>query len=120
MGRHILTEIQILPQTPHIWQSSQVSGNYSLKPALDIPYGHHDKWDGRGYPQGLKEEQIPLAARLFAVVDVWDALTNDRPYRQRWSQQSTLDYINQQSGAHFDPRVVELFLTLLGDGVLHV
>ncbi|MEW5938432.1 MAG: HD domain-containing phosphohydrolase, partial [Chloroflexota bacterium] len=84
-----------------------------LKPALDIPYCHHEKWDGSGYPRGLKGEQIPLAARLFAVVDVYDALTSDRPYRAAWSKEKTLDYIRGQSGAHFDPRVAELFLRLM-------
>jgi HD-GYP domain-containing protein (c-di-GMP phosphodiesterase class II) len=81
-----------------------------LRPALDIPYCHHEKWDGTGYPRGLKGEQIPLAARIFAVVDVWDALTSDRPYRSAWSKEKTLEYIREQSGRHFDPRVVEVFL----------
>ena len=81
-----------------------------LKPALDIPYCHHEKWDGTGYPRGLKGEQIPLAARLFAVVDVWDALTSDRPYRKAWSNEKALDHLRQQAGKHFDPKAVELFL----------
>ena len=80
-----------------------------LHPALDIPYCHHEKWDGTGYPRGLKEEEIPLSARIFAIADVWDALTSDRPYREPWSEQKTLAYIRQQSGKHFDPRVVEAF-----------
>ncbi len=86
-----------------------------LRPALDIPYYHHEKWDGSGYPQGLKDEQIPLAARIFAVVDVWDALCSDRPYRSAWSKQKVLDYIRSQSGIHFDPEVVEVFLKMSGD-----
>ncbi len=81
-----------------------------LRPALDIPYCHHERWDGTGYPRGLKGEEIPLAARLFAVVDVWDALCSDRPYRKGWSAEKVLDYIRSQSGTHFDPQVVELFL----------
>jgi HD-GYP domain-containing protein (c-di-GMP phosphodiesterase class II) len=81
-----------------------------LRPALDIPYCHHEKWDGTGYPRGLRGEQIPLAARIFAVVDVWDALTSDRPYRSAWSKEKTLEYIKEQSGRHFDPNVVEVFL----------
>jgi len=81
-----------------------------LQPALDIPYCHHEKWDGTGYPRGLKGEAIPLAARIFAVVDVWDALTSDRPYRPAWSRERALAYIKEQSGKHFDPRVVEAFL----------
>ena len=84
-----------------------------LAPALDIPYSHHEKWDGTGYPHGLKEEEIPLAARLFAVVDVWDALTSDRPYRSAWSEQEALAYIREQSGKHFDPQVVELFFKVI-------
>ena len=81
-----------------------------LHPALDIPLCHHEKWDGTGYPQGLKGEQIPLAARVFAVVDVWDALTSDRPYRPAWTKQEALGHIREQSGKHFDPRVVAEFL----------
>jgi len=81
-----------------------------LSPALDIPYCHHEKWDGSGYPRGLKGEAIPLVARIFAVADVWDALTSDRPYREAWSQAKALDYIRKQSGSHFDPAVVKVFL----------
>jgi HD-GYP domain-containing protein (c-di-GMP phosphodiesterase class II) len=81
-----------------------------LQPALDIPYCHHEKWDGTGYPRGLKGEQIPLAARIFAVVDVWDALRSDRPYRKAWSEEKTLAYIREQSGTHFDPQVVGAFM----------
>jgi len=84
-----------------------------LRPALDIPYCHHEKWDGSGYPRGLKGEQIPLAARLFTVVDVWDALLSDRPYRQRWPREKAIEYIKSQSGKHFDPKAVELFLSLI-------
>jgi len=82
-----------------------------LKPALDIPYCHHEKWDGKGYPQGLKGEQIPLAARIFSVVDVWDALRSDRPYRKGWSEEKTLEHIHSLSGVHFDPKVVDVFLS---------
>lgn len=84
-----------------------------LRPALSIPYCHHEKWDGTGYPRGLKGEQIPIAARLFAVADVWDALTSDRPYRPAWSREQALDFIREQSGSHFDPQAVELFLRLI-------
>lgn len=84
-----------------------------LRPCLAIPYSHHERWDGTGYPQGLKGEQIPLAARIFAVVDVWDALRSDRPYRQAWSQEKVLEYIRQQTGTHFDSKVVELFLRMI-------
>ncbi len=85
-----------------------------LRSALDIPYCHHEKWDGTGYPQGLKGEQIPLAARIFAVVDVWDALTSDRPYRKAWLKKMARQHIKEQSGKHFDPHVVEMFLKEFG------
>jgi PAS domain S-box-containing protein len=81
-----------------------------LAPALDIPYCHHEKWDGSGYPRGLKGEEIPLAARLFAVVDVWDALRSDRPYRRAWSEEEASAYLREQSGKHFDPRIIEVFI----------
>ena len=80
-----------------------------LQPVIDIPYCHHEKWDGSGYPRGLKGEEIPLAARIFAVVDVWDALTSDRPYRPAWPPDRVREYIQSQSGTHFDPRIVEAF-----------
>ncbi len=84
-----------------------------LRPALDIPYCHHEKWDGTGYPRGLKREEIPLVARLFAVVDVWDALTSDRPYRAAWLPGKTLAHIQAGAGNHFDPHVVEVFVDLI-------
>jgi PAS domain S-box-containing protein len=86
-----------------------------LGPALDIPLSHHEKWDGSGYPRGLKGEEIPLAARIFAVVDVWDALMSDRPYRTGWPRDQVLEYIRSQSGTHFDPTVVDLFLKMEGE-----
>lgn len=89
-----------------------------LHQALLIPYCHHEWWDGSGYPQGLKGEQIPLSARIFAVVDVWDALRSDRPYRRAWDKERVLEYIKSLSGTHFDPDVVESFMRLVqGDGV---
>src|SRR6266576_1160851 len=84
----------------------------ALTPALDIPYCHHEKWDGTGYPRGLKGEQIPLAARIFAVVDVWDALSSDRPYRSALPRESVFLYLNEQAGKHFDPNVVQAFISL--------
>jgi PAS domain S-box-containing protein/putative nucleotidyltransferase with HDIG domain len=87
-----------------------------LRPAIDIPYCHHERWDGTGYPRQLKAEQIPLSARLFAVADVWDALTSDRPYRKAWPEEKALDYILTNRGLHFDPQVVELFLGLRKQG----
>ena len=84
-----------------------------LRPALDIPRYHHEKWDGTGYPYKLTGEDIPLPSRIFAVVDVWDAVTSDRPYRSAWSKEKALEYIKSESGKHFDPAVVEAFLTLI-------
>ncbi|MBI3942892.1 MAG: GAF domain-containing protein [Chloroflexi bacterium] len=81
-----------------------------LRPALDIPYCHHEKWDGTGYPRGLKDTEIPLAARIFAVVDVWDALRSDRPYRPAWPEEKAREYIRDQAGKHFDPQIAEMFL----------
>jgi response regulator RpfG family c-di-GMP phosphodiesterase len=83
-----------------------------LHPALDIPYCHHEKWDGSGYPRGLKEEEIPIAARMFAVVDVWDALTSHRPYRKPLPRDEARAYLREQATLHFDPRAVEAFLAL--------
>ena len=84
-----------------------------LRPALDIPFCHHEKWDGTGYPRKLKGHEIPLAARIFAIVDVWDAVTSDRPYRPAWQQEVALMYLQEQSGKHFDPQVVELFFKII-------
>jgi HD-GYP domain-containing protein (c-di-GMP phosphodiesterase class II) len=86
-----------------------------LAPALDIPYCHHEKWNGTGYPRGLKGGEIPLAARIFCIVDVYDALTSDRPYRAAWPKEKTLRHIRALSGSHFEPRVVEAFLEMLGE-----
>lgn len=86
-----------------------------LQPSLDIPYCHHEKWDGTGYPRGLKGEEIPLAARLFAVVDVWDALCSDRPYRRAWTRAQAREYLQAQSGKHFEPRIVAVFLQICGE-----
>ncbi len=83
-----------------------------LREALDIPYCHHENWDGSGYPRGLKGDQIPLAARLFAVVDVWDATTSDRPYRPAWTKEKALQHIRASSGSHFDPQAIEAFMQL--------
>lgn len=86
-----------------------------LRPAIDIPYCHHEKWDGSGYPRGLIGEQIPYAARLFAIIDVWDAVTSDRPYRKAWSPEQALEYIKSESGKQFDPAIVEIFLKIVDE-----
>lgn len=84
-----------------------------LRPALDIPRFHHEKWDGTGYPQGLKGSEIPMAARIFSVVDVWDALRTDRLYRAAWPADKALEYLQEQAGKHFDPKVVDAFTKLV-------
>jgi HD-GYP domain-containing protein (c-di-GMP phosphodiesterase class II) len=83
-----------------------------LRPAIDIPYAHHERWDGSGYPRGLKGKEIPRAARTFAVVDVWDALRSDRPYRAAWPEEKVVEHVRSLSGTHFDPEVVEAFLAI--------
>ena len=101
MRRHPLIAVELLTSIEH------------LVPALDIPRSHHERWNGMGYPDHLAGEEIPLAARLFAVVDVYDALTSDRPYRSAWSQTETMKYISDQSGTHFDPHVVPAFIEMM-------
>jgi HD-GYP domain-containing protein (c-di-GMP phosphodiesterase class II) len=108
MGKLTDEEMQIIQQHPRI-AYQLLSPIPFLKPALDIPYCHHEKWDGSGYPRGLKGDEIPLAARIFSVVDVWDALTSDRPYRKAWTRQKTLNYILAESGRYFDPMIVDVF-----------
>jgi putative nucleotidyltransferase with HDIG domain len=85
-----------------------------LRLALGIPYSHHERWDGTGYPHRLKGAQIPLVARIFAVVDVWDALSSDRPYRLAWAIEKVREYIRAESGTHFDPQVVDVFMQMQG------
>jgi PAS domain S-box-containing protein len=90
-----------------------LSSIHYLKPALNIPYFHHERWDGSGYPLGLKGEQIPFEARIFCVIDVWDALRSDRPYRKAWESDKVKEYITEQAGILFDPNVVNCFLKMI-------
>lgn len=108
--------------TPDEWRMMQKHPQFAyemlsnieyLRPALDIPYCHHEKWDGSGYPRGLKGEEIPLAARIFALADIWDALRSDRPYRSAWPLPKVLEYILSLTGSHLDPAVVGAFATML-------
>ncbi len=110
------------PLSEHEWEIMRQHPAYAfqmlspinyLRRALDIPYCHHERWDGSGYPRGLTGESIPLFARLFAVVDVFDALTSDRPYRSAWSREKVRQYIQQQAGRHFDPQIVKVFLEIM-------
>jgi len=107
-------EQEIMHQHPVLAYNMLASIEY-LRPAIDIPYCHHERWDGSGYPRGLKGENIPLAARLFAVVDVYDALTSDRPYRKAWSQREAVEYLLQHAGTQFDPQAVQAFIKLLSN-----
>jgi putative nucleotidyltransferase with HDIG domain len=108
-------EWEVMRQHPSL-AYQMLSGISYLRPALDIPYGHHEKWDGTGYPRGLAGENIPLTARIFAVVDVWQALTSDRVYRKAWSEENAIEYIQDNSGTHFDPSVVVGFMSLINTG----
>ena len=87
-----------------------------LEQAMEIPYCHHEKWDGTGYPRGIQGEEIPISARIFAVADVWDALSNDRPYNNAWSREKIIQYFHEQSGKHFDPYIVKIFLAMVDKG----
>ena len=111
-GKLSAEEWEIMKQHP-VYAHEMLSAIGYLQRALDIPYCHHEKWDGSGYPRGLKGEQIPLAARIFAVVDVWDALCSDRPYRKAWPREKILAYIQEHKGVSFDPRVVDAFVALI-------
>ncbi|MFO7586406.1 MAG: PAS domain S-box protein [Anaerolineales bacterium] len=111
-GKLTKAEREIMQEHPR--HAYKLLANISyLKHALDIPYHHHEKWDGTGYPDGLSGSQIPLAARIFAVVDVWDALTSDRPYRKAWTRKKAIAYLGEQRGKHFDPEILDTFLNLI-------
>jgi putative two-component system response regulator len=114
-GRLTEDEWEIMRQHPQLGRDLLIPIEY-LRPALDIPYCHHEKWNGAGYPRGLKGTEIPLAARLFTVVDVWDALLSDRPYRRAWNREEVVTYLKEESGKSFDPLVVDLFLKTFVEG----
>jgi PAS domain S-box-containing protein len=107
-------EWQIMRQHP-VYAYQLLSPIANLRPALDIPYCHHEKWDGSGYPRGLKGENIPYVARIFAVADVWKALLQDRAYRRAWPEEKAYTYILEQSGSHFDPEIVRAFLDVYAE-----
>ncbi len=88
-----------------------------LRGALDIPYCHHEHWDGSGYPRGLRGEQIPLSARIFSVVDIWDALLSNRPYRKAWPREKVVTYLRDVSGTILDPKIVDIFLKMINADV---
>lgn len=119
-GKLTEKEWKIMKQHPVFALEMLMDISY-LKSALDIPYGHHERWDGSGYPLGLKGEEIPLAARIFAVADVYDALTSERPYRKAWTKGQSVAYIRKQAGLLFDPEVVSVFLKFhLATGALEL
>jgi HD-GYP domain-containing protein (c-di-GMP phosphodiesterase class II) len=127
IGKIVLPDSILLKQGPlseSEWELMRQHPTYAyhllaaipfLRPALHIPYCHHERWNGSGYPRGLHDEEIPLAARLFAVVDVWDALSSQRPYRDAWPQEKVQHYLQANAGILFDPRIVTAFLPLLYD-----
>jgi HD-GYP domain-containing protein (c-di-GMP phosphodiesterase class II) len=98
------------PEYAYEWLSSIAF----LRPALEIPYCHHERWDGTGYPRALKGQQIPLSARIFAAADISDALSSDRPYRPGWPRERVIGHICSLSGTHLDPEIVAAFLRTLG------
>ena len=112
-------EWQVMRRHP-IYAYEMLSPISFLRPALDIPYGHHEKWDGTGYPRLLKGEQIPQAARMFAAVDIWDALRFDRPYRKGWPEARVYEHIASLAGTHLDPAVVAAFLRIIAAEVAAV
>ncbi|NMB58198.1 MAG: HD-GYP domain-containing protein, partial [Chloroflexi bacterium] len=101
MRKHPIYAYRLLSRIPY------------LTPALDIPYYHHEKWDGTGYPNGLKGTEIPLPARIFSVIDVWDALSSNRPYRKAWPPDQVVQYLKDQAGKQFDPDIVNTFINLI-------
>jgi PAS domain S-box-containing protein len=107
-------EWQIMRQHPIIAEQL-LEGNEHLQPAMSIPRYHHEHWDGSGYPWGLEGDGIPLPARIFSVVDVWDALRSDRPYREAWTKERALAYIQLRKSSQLDPTVVDQFLAIVGE-----
>jgi response regulator RpfG family c-di-GMP phosphodiesterase len=104
-------ERELIRQHP-IYACNMINPIEFLQPAIDIPYCHHERWDGTGYPRQLKGDEIPFAARIFAIVDVWDALTSNRPYRKALPVDEVKQRIQDDSGRHFDPQVVEAFMKM--------
>jgi len=114
-GKLTPSERKIVEQHP-IYSYELLSHIPHLEKAMDIPYCHHERWDGSGYPQGLRGDEIPFTARIFAIIDVWDALQSDRPYGRPWSRAEVISHIKKESGKHFDPEVVKVFLNLVESG----
>lgn len=113
-GKLTNEEFEIMKQHPVLAREMLLNIDF-LAGAIDIPYCHHERWDGSGYPNGLSADEIPLPARIFSVIDVWDALTSERPYRQPWEDGKVLDYLKERAGSEFDPMVVEKFIQMKKD-----
>jgi putative nucleotidyltransferase with HDIG domain len=105
-------ERKLMQQHP-VFAKQMLSQISFLQPCVDVAYSHHERWDGLGYPEGMKGEEIPLAARIFAVVDQWDALASDRPYRKAWSREKIIAYFQEQAGKIYDPHIVDVFLNMI-------
>jgi putative nucleotidyltransferase with HDIG domain len=105
-------EKKLMEQHP-VFAKQMLSRVSFLQPCVEVAYSHHERWDGLGYPEGLKGEEIPLAARIFAVVDQWDALASDRPYRKAWNREKMIAYLRENSGKIYDPHIVDVFLSLI-------
>jgi len=112
-GKLTAEEWEIMKKHPE-YGYEMLSNIDFLHDSRDIVLYHHERWDGMGYPTGLKGEEIPLSARVFAIIDVWDAVTNDRPYHKAWSTERALQYVREERGKHFDPNVVDTFLKMVG------
>src|SRR6266511_2512398 len=105
-------ERKLLQQHP-VYAKQMLAQVAFLQPCVEVAYSHHERWDGLGYPEGLKGEEIPLSARIFAVVDQWDALTSDRPYRKAWTRETVIAYLQENTGKIYDPEIVSVFLTII-------
>jgi putative nucleotidyltransferase with HDIG domain len=115
-GPLTVQEMELMRRHP-TYAREMLSGIPFLRSAMAIPCHHHEQWNGEGYPQGLKGEEIPLAARIFTVVDQWEALTSDRPYRKAWSQERVLAHMRHNAGTIFDPNILRVFLERIVPGL---
>jgi putative nucleotidyltransferase with HDIG domain len=105
-------ERKMLQQHP-VYAKQMIAQVSFLQPCVDVAYSHHERWDGLGYPEGLRGDEIPLSARIFTVVDQWDALTSDRPYRKAWTKEDVITYFQENAGKIYDPKIVDVFLTII-------
>lgn len=111
-------ERKMLEKHP-VYAKQMLSQVTFLEPSIEVAYSHHERWDGLGYPEGLKGEEIPLRARIFTVVDQWDALTSDRPYRKAWTRKDVIAYLQENSGKIYDPQILGVFLTLISEAEMN-